>query len=116
MCCPAVEWDSAASHSKLCNTWVLSCQHQLQILARGGADRSELSEMLLTPGTPNTIDATLFFIFLSRMTPNGPQTMLVKPIYFIIILVKYRCFMRFPLQNKSTFRGCWRGVKGDQLS
>lgn len=25
---------------KLCNTWVLSCQHQLQILALRGADRS----------------------------------------------------------------------------
>lgn len=25
---------------KLCNVWVLSCQHQLQILALGGVDRS----------------------------------------------------------------------------
>ena len=31
---------------KLCNTWVLSCQHQLQILAWREADRSEFIEML----------------------------------------------------------------------
>lgn len=33
---------------KLCNIWVLSCQHQLQILACREADRSEFGEMLLS--------------------------------------------------------------------
>lgn len=33
---------------KLCNIWVLSCQHQLQILACRGADRSEFDGMLLS--------------------------------------------------------------------
>lgn len=32
--------------SKLCKSWVLSCQHQLQILARGGADGSEYGDVV----------------------------------------------------------------------
>lgn len=32
--------------TELCNTWVLSCQHQLQILAHRGADSSRFNEML----------------------------------------------------------------------
>lgn len=70
---------------KLCNTWVLSCQHQLQILARRGADRSVRGDAarLLLSSVEVLLKLTSGFLFAALMdSPQKPPEIYLF-IYFM---------------------------------